>query len=359
MIPTNDLDIFPEGDPSARWSRSYWKEKLKHADVVDKISKQINGNDFKPAPDKYPQQPSDYFHEGASVNTVIKPRNLQEESLDFFKAQRDISTDILPKQTTATKAPPTPSGQDAIRPRMDLFDMQWHRNEDFARQNSTLTLDIPNKSGTITDQQNMFPKGSKASENKITISVNDAFTKTFPHGNSNQPSAAMKPSPKNDVNCPHCHTLFNYNLQNETQMGAVACPSCGKTVTQASFESNKPIVVTADTHKGGDRGDEFAPSKYVGTIQLEEKSGASTDSKSWIGDQFLPPGTQDGKKSQVDSRIPISSNGDAAKAWDGTQFTDLDFQAGLGNTKKPLLDFGNLLQAAIEAGKLKLIPNPK
>jgi hypothetical protein len=37
----------------------------------------------------------------------------------------------------------------------------------------------------------------------------------------------------------------------------------------------------------------------------------------------------------------------------------LDFQAGLGNTKKPLLDFGNLLQAAIEAGKLKLIPNPK
>jgi hypothetical protein len=339
MIPSNELDIFPEGDPSVRWSRSYWKEKLKHADVVDKISKQINGNDFKPAPDKYPQQPSDYFQEGAAVNTVIKPRNLQEESLDFFKAQRDISIDLLPKQTIATQPPPTPTGQDAQRPRVELYDQQWHRNEDTESysQNSTLTLDIPNKSGTITDQQNMFPKGAKASKNEMTISVNDAFTKTFPNGNSNQPSAAMKPSPKNDINCPHCHTPFNYNLQNETQMGAVACPSCGKTVTQASFESNKPIVVTADTHKGGDRGDEFAPSKYVGTIQLEEKSGASTDSKSWIGDQFLPPGTQDGKKSQVDSRIPISSNGDSL-AWDGKQFSDLGFQGGLGS-KKPLSDY--------------------
>ena len=234
MIPSNDLDIFPEGDPSSTFSRSYWKQKLNHGDIVDKISKTINANDFKPAPDKYPQQPSDFFQEGASVEIDLKPRDKQKESLDFFKAQLDLSKDILPKQTTATKAPPVPTEKDAQRPKMDLFDMQWHRDEDFASYNGkTLSIDCANKTTSL------------AEKNEMTISPNTAFDKVYPHGNPNQPSAAMKPTPKGDINCPHCKNSFNYNLQNETQMGAVACPSCGRTVTQANFETQEPIIVKA------------------------------------------------------------------------------------------------------------------
>lgn len=37
----------------------------------------------------------------ASVSVVKKPRDKEDESADFFKAQHDMAKDILPKQTTA------------------------------------------------------------------------------------------------------------------------------------------------------------------------------------------------------------------------------------------------------------------
>jgi len=73
-----NLDLF-SSEPDS-WRKDYWVKKNQNKDNVDKMAERINK---------------------ASVETVIKPRNKEDESADFFKAQHDMAKDILPKQTIA------------------------------------------------------------------------------------------------------------------------------------------------------------------------------------------------------------------------------------------------------------------
>jgi hypothetical protein len=74
-----NLEFFHD-EPGA-WRKNYWIQKNKNKEE---------------SPQKI-EQPSE-----ASVETVIKPRNKEGESKDFFKAQNDITKDVLPKETMAT-----------------------------------------------------------------------------------------------------------------------------------------------------------------------------------------------------------------------------------------------------------------
>ena len=74
-----NLDLFHD-EPDA-WRRDYWIQKNKNKEE---------------SPQKI-EQPSE-----ASVETVVKPRDKEGESKDFFKAQDDITKDVLPKETLAT-----------------------------------------------------------------------------------------------------------------------------------------------------------------------------------------------------------------------------------------------------------------
>ena len=61
-------------DPSYdEWRKKYWEEKTKNPDPVQKMSEVIN----------------------SSVDTVIKERDKGQEVEDFFKAQIQISKDVL------------------------------------------------------------------------------------------------------------------------------------------------------------------------------------------------------------------------------------------------------------------------
>ena len=127
-----NVDLFDE-EPEDSWRRKYWKDKNKNADEVLKMSKRIN----------------------SSVETVLVPRDKEKEVKDFYQAQLDITKDVLPKQTMAD------------RQRLDLFDQQEHRNEDFEH--------------------------SKSSE-KMLPTPPDAFIKEYPFGNGNPQSAARNPT---------------------------------------------------------------------------------------------------------------------------------------------------------------------
>ena len=94
----------------------------------------------------------------ASTKTVLKNRNLEEESKDFFQAQLDMTKDFLPPQTMAQKG--TVANSDKVR--LDLYDQQWHRNEDTA--------------------------------NQMTMTPTEAFNKVYPHGNPVPVSAAQNPT---------------------------------------------------------------------------------------------------------------------------------------------------------------------
>ena len=73
-----NLDLFQD-EPDA-WRRDYWAKKNQNKDEVGRMADRTNS---------------------ASVETVKKPRDKEGESADFFKAQRDMAKDILPKQTIA------------------------------------------------------------------------------------------------------------------------------------------------------------------------------------------------------------------------------------------------------------------
>src|SRR5882724_3502189 len=147
----------------------------------------------------------------AAVKTILKPRNLQKESQDFFQAQIDMTKDGLPKETMAEKG----TIVDSDRIRVDLFDQQWHRDTDFAKDT-----------------------------NNMTITTQQAYDIVFPSGN-----------------------------------GVPVNPN------------TKPTSSIADDHKGGYRGDDGVPQGKIGSIQLEEKSGASVP----IGDYYLPDTAWNGK----------------------------------------------------------------
>lgn len=50
------------------------------------------------------------------------------------------------------------------------------------------------------------------------------------------------PKAKEDATCPTCKHRFDYAAQPETSMGAVACPACGATVTQADCDTKQNII---------------------------------------------------------------------------------------------------------------------
>lgn len=163
-----------------------------------------------------------YWKGSASVQTVLKPRNLEKESQDFFQAQKDMTKDGLPKQTMAQKG----TTVDSDRIRLDLYDQQWHRNEDTAKADKMVPTPL------------------------------DAYNIVYPHGN---------PVP--------------------------------------TSPNTKPTSSIADTHKGGYRGDDGVPQGRIGSIQLEEKSGASVP----IGDNYLPDGAWNGKDKIKPPQTQLSS----------------------------------------------------
>ena len=156
------IDLF-DGEQPDSWRRNYWKEKLKNPDVVQKISEEINSASTT-APTKQEKQ-DDFFYAGSTVETVLKPRNLHEESKDFFKDQLDLTKDGLPKETMGQNG----TTVDSDRVRLDLFDQQWHRNSDFAAK------------ATLKD-------------GKMTMTPTEAFIEVYPHGKQTPVSAAQKPT---------------------------------------------------------------------------------------------------------------------------------------------------------------------
>jgi hypothetical protein len=160
--------------------------------------------------------PDEIFRKSkGSVKTVLKPRNTEEESKDFFKAQLDMTKDFLPKETMAKKG--TVVDNNVLR--LDLFSQQIHKNDDFS--------------------SNADLKDGKMMTDPVT-----AYNAVYPSGN---------PIP--------------------------ASPN------------TKPTSSVADDHKGGYRGDESVPQNYIGSIQLEYKSGAAVP----IGDNYLPDGAWNSK----------------------------------------------------------------
>lgn len=99
----------------------------------------------------------------ATVKTVLKNRNLEQESQEFFQANLDMTKDFLPKQTMAQKG----TTVDSDRIRLDLYDQQWHRTDD-----------------TATAKTN----------NKMLPTPLDAYNVVYPHGNPVPFSAATKPT---------------------------------------------------------------------------------------------------------------------------------------------------------------------
>lgn len=233
---SKNIDLF-EGH-SDDWRKKYWKDKMSHKDEVDRISEEINT---------------------ASVTTVLKKRNLEKESKDFFQAQLDMTKDFLPKETTSNAT------VDTDRIRVDLFDQQWHRNDDFAK-----------------------------AKNEMTITVQQAYDKVYPHGN---------PVPVSP--------------------------------------NTKPTSSIADDHKGGYRGDDGVPQGRIGTIQLEEKSGASSP----IGDNYLPDTAWKGKDKV---KMPISQ---VSSGWDAQKFDDGGFQVQgkkCNASENPVsINVGSLVEQAI------------
>lgn len=75
-----NLDLFHD-EPDA-WRKAYWAQKNKNKDQVGEMAERINS---------------------ASVKTVKTARDKEKESADFFKAQQDITKDVLPEQTMAEK----------------------------------------------------------------------------------------------------------------------------------------------------------------------------------------------------------------------------------------------------------------
>jgi hypothetical protein len=131
-------------DPSYdEWRKKYWEEKTKNPDPVQKMSEVIN----------------------SSVDTVIKERDKGQEVEDFFKAQIQISKDVLPPQTQGSL--------------VQLFDQQYHRVEDFAK-----------KSEDFDKKDESFKK----KEDEMTSTTPEAFIKVYPYGNPVPQSAAMKPT---------------------------------------------------------------------------------------------------------------------------------------------------------------------
>lgn len=128
---SKNIDLFQEEGYDS-WRENYWKKKTKNKDEVQKTAEEVN----------------------SSVDTVLKERNYPKESEDFFKGQLDITKDVLPKETMADRA------------RLDLFDQQHHRKDDF------------------TKEQN----------DKMLPTVQDAFMKIYPLGKDEPQSAAQNPT---------------------------------------------------------------------------------------------------------------------------------------------------------------------
>ena len=259
MTNAKNIDLF-EGH-SDDWRKSYWKDKLSHKDEVDRISEEINSASVSTNIKKEKQD--DFFYAGSTVETVLKPRNLENESKDFFKAQLDMTKDFLPKETMAQKG----TVVDINRVRLDLFDQQWHRNSDFAK-------------ATVKD-------------GKMEPTPLDAYNAIYPSGN---------PIPVSP--------------------------------------NTKPTSSIADDHKGGYRGDDGIPQNRIGSIQLEEKSGASVP----IGDNYLPDGAWNGKNKV---KMPITQQ---SSGWDAQKFDDGNFQCGVG--KQLSSNLGDLLQDYIIKNKI-------
>lgn len=144
------IDLFSDGQPG-NFTRQYWKQRLANPDVVDRISKNINSASVSGIKEA---RQDDYFFEGASVKTVLKPRNLHDESKEFFQANLDLTKDFLPKETLAQSG----TTVDSDRVRVDLYDQEWHRNADFASEkmavdpNSAFMIEFPTGRGIPTSQ---------------------------------------------------------------------------------------------------------------------------------------------------------------------------------------------------------------
>lgn len=138
---SKNIDLFDDEQPDS-WRKQYWKDKSKAKTIKE-------------------EKADDFFYEGASVKTVLKERDPKKESADFFKAQLDMTKDLLPKETIAQKG----TTVDNDRVRLDLFDQQWHRKEDFA-----------------------------ASGEKMMPTPLDAYHTIYPSGNPVPVSPNMKPT---------------------------------------------------------------------------------------------------------------------------------------------------------------------
>jgi hypothetical protein len=134
-----NLDLFsdePEGYDG--WRKAYWDKKHKNKDEVGEMAERVNS---------------------ASVETVKKPRDKEQESKDFHKAQLDIRDTVLPAQTQGSgdmKMTPTeafievyPHGRNnpqsmALKPAVAEYPTTGYRGDDGVPQGNigTLMLDV-------------------------------------------------------------------------------------------------------------------------------------------------------------------------------------------------------------------------
>jgi len=181
------LDLFADGQPGD-FTRQYWKQRLANPDVVDKISQEINSASVS-----------------GSVKTILKPRDLHEESKDFFKATQDMTRDFLPKETLAQSG----ATVDNDRIRVDIFDQSYHRNADFASE-------------------------------KMAVDPNSAFLIEFPSGRSSPISMAQNPT---SILSGDHKGGFRYDggvvdsLQLEEKAGAKINPVGDNYLSKESFDS--------------------------------------------------------------------------------------------------------------------------
>jgi hypothetical protein len=165
--------------------------------------------------------------------------------------------------------------------RTQIFDQQRHRAEDF------------------------LTPAEMSGNNQMTIDTPSAFQKEYPFGNDKPFSPNMKSG---------IHEL---------------------------------TIQYADDHKGGWNGRQAYPQGEIGTLMLDVKADKAEFKQrpKWIGDNFLPPETQNGAPQIKPSGQQLSSG------WDAVQdFTDLGTQPGIGmKDSKPFgLNIGDLLQEHLE-----------
>jgi hypothetical protein len=304
-------------DPSYdEWRKKYWEEKTKNPDPVQKMSEVIN----------------------SSVDTVIKERDKGQEVEDFFKAQIQISKDVLPPQTQGSL--------------VQLFDQQYHRVEDFAK-----------KSEDFDKKDESFKK----KEDEMTSTAPEAFIKFYPYGNPVPQSAAMKPT--SDIHKQEVD-FASVEYKDQDKLSRVKQRANDKFGEKNSYVKNLWVLKTYKDEGGGLDyhgekpkskeikkqvsgeevspycGNQAYPQGEIGTLMLDVKGGTSQ----WIGDHYLPKQAQDNKDKFTPPQIQLSSGWEAKLFDDGGMQDSFqsEFMCNKQETNFASTNVGELIEKALK-----------